>query len=403
MAARRHTGGGGCRSERGASSTETLVIAGLIVAIVIAIAVTFRRDLTTAIQGLGQRVQCAVSGGQACASAATAAAKSPGTQAARNTYGLVEAPPKTASGAGVMMGGVGGTGTSAAKQLVENIPWPAAPQPPGIAGGTPQLDRPDTVNESAARHINDYLGQYKGSAFSNVVKLGNAEIYRNAVTNNVNIKVGTGVTGSRAQGSHEVRGFGMNNVIHVPFDPSRPLTSSQKQTLHHETTHQIEWLNGFQQNAGVSGTMPGYKERNTAYMDRVVGALTHWARTERHLREGGYAPDAEQVRANWHELARTLTMLERGYGTSEVDGAEGQWWPPDLDQLEKYTGFRARLSDIREYYLTGTGCADMGLDAAGCAAFRKAITSDPPREPQTAGGSVPAAWGQSPDRALSRP
>lgn len=403
----------GRRSERGVASTETLVIAGLIVAIVIAISITFRKDLTTAIGGLGNRVQCAVSGGQGCGVAAAAATSAATVSAAKNSYGLVQAPPASptatrpssgaiaagaagaasgsgavatgspsaTSGPGVVMGGMGSPGGSAAAQLIKDLPWPAGPQPPGVSGGTLELERHDTVNEAAAKHITDYLNQYKGTAFSNVVKLGNPDTYKNAVTTDLNIKVGTGTTGKRAQGSHEASGLGLNNTIHVPFDPRDPLNSSQKQTLHHETTHQIEWHHGFQKNAGVVGTMPGYKERNTAYMDRVVGALTQWARTEFFLRKGskdGYAPDAEQVKASWHQLASTLTMLERGYGASEVDGAEGQWWPPDLDQLEKYTGFRARLSDIREYYLTGSGCADLGLDAAGCAAFRRSITSEPP-------------------------
>jgi len=105
-----------CPSNRGRNAGQTtaewLVIAGVVVAILLAVATIFRVQIATAFTTIGTRIMCGVSGGANCTPAGTqaggaAAGAGAGTAAGTNpTTGLVT----TTGGAGSGAAGAGGRG-----------------------------------------------------------------------------------------------------------------------------------------------------------------------------------------------------------------------------------------------------------------------------------------------------
>ena len=132
------------RSSRGQATSETLVIAGIVVAIILGVSAAFRSELRQAVTTLGDRIRCGAAGAVGCDGASVSLAAPPGTNT--NAYGLVSAasggsaasagsaaPGGSAVSAGSAASGGSAPGGSTATGT------PTLPPGSGTATGTPTL------------------------------------------------------------------------------------------------------------------------------------------------------------------------------------------------------------------------------------------------------------------------
>ncbi len=244
---------------------------------------------------------------------------------------------------------------------VINLP----PPPPA-----PPVKKEHTLNEAAADAMDEIIRQFDDACFGKAVRLGDPAKYRKELQEKIRINPNSSLTTKRdALGSHEVTSPGERNVIHLPFDPLKGMTQANKWTIFHEVTHQIEWGQGDQENPlRKKFDMAGFKDRNTHYLDKAVEELKRWKQKEKRVLEG--KDTAADARFQWNNFERAMRQLEAGMAASELKGAEGQWWRPDLDKLEKWAGIRMRFDDIRQLYLSGA-CGQDGKNAKGVQELRK--------------------------------
>jgi hypothetical protein len=125
------------RRHPGAASTETIVISGILVAILIGLLGAYRTYIRVAFVGLAAKITCAIdnsaSGCQTGAGAAAPAGAPAGAPAINPATGLVAAPPGPAGG-------------------------PPAP-PPVVTGLGPNVDRFINASPDYARMIRDFLAR----------------------------------------------------------------------------------------------------------------------------------------------------------------------------------------------------------------------------------------------------
>lgn len=217
------------------------------------------------------------------------------------------------------------------------------------------------ANKAAADAVDEFLAQFKNNCFGKVVSLGDQKKYRKALTEDLEIIVNPSLTSKRPGGGSagylEAFDGSRPNKLVLPIDPCKVKLSPQnKKTIYHEATHQIEWLH-HDRSDPLFADFKGYQERNASYLDHMINALNAWKNIELQVLDGSTTADKAQVAYN--TLEQTLRMLERGYGTdfSSIEGAKGQWWPPDLRRLQVWAGIKARIEDIRNLYLSGD-CGD---------------------------------------------
>ncbi len=118
------------------------------------------------------------------------------------------------------------------------------------------------------------------------------------------------------------------------------------ETAHHEAVHRLEDMNG--DFGSPNADLPGYKDRNADYVTAVKGELAAMKALEERAKKGATAAQMQQT---WNEIQRRF-----------MRGAlsENPKWPvPNLDQLQQWTGFRARIDEIREVYLSGCAGEEM--------------------------------------------
>jgi len=239
------------------------------------------------------------------------------------------------------------------------LPKPPAPAP---------VPKGKTVNEVAADLVDEYIRQFDDACFHKVVRLGDPAKFRKALTTEAEINVkGAALTKKRnAKGSTETFDGSRLNIIHLPFNPLKdPMGYDEKRTIIHEATHVISWMNNDHTDP-LSKDFVGFRDRNTAYLDRIADTLKNWMDQEKGFRSGELT--YEDHRKRWSDFERRMRSLEAGQGASEVDGAEGQWWKPDLRRLEAWTGIRARFDDIRNLYLSGACGPTLQRMASGLSA-----------------------------------
>lgn len=217
------------------------------------------------------------------------------------------------------------------------------------------LRRQQDVKDAIIREITDYVNQYQDNCFGKAVKLGDPAKFKAAIDKSMN-RFYVGAEGQKrikelspnAEAFHHTyRLIGLTADLVFPFDPrSIPAGVSgykNRQTMMHEMTHHIEWLNGVKES---SKTVLKYEnprsERNTNYQDNVVNNLKQLVQIEKNLADNKSTIAEELTR---YRLVETnLHDLERG---SSAGGT-----PPDMN-LETMTGFNARYDLIENHYLSG--------------------------------------------------
>lgn len=221
-----------------------------------------------------------------------------------------------------------------------------------------QTNRQEAIKPAIIREVATYLNQFDGTCFGKVISLGEISKFSSALEKNVNHYY-VGEEGKKrikelspnAESFHHTyKLIGMTADFAFPFDPANlePFESSaeqkgykNRQTMMHEVTHHIEWLNGVKES---SKTVLRYEnprsERNTNYQDFVVNALANWAKSEALLKKDR---DPLQYLTTWKTLEKSLNELEKG------SAAKGNL--PDAN-LEEMTGFRVKLQSIKTHYLS---------------------------------------------------
>ncbi|MBP6001804.1 MAG: tetratricopeptide repeat protein [Pyrinomonadaceae bacterium] len=213
----------------------------------------------------------------------------------------------------------------------------------------------DGIKAAVIAGIRSYLSTIEGTCFSSEFSIGDISKFEAAVNSKINrIIVGTEgaawlkANSPGANSSHYAwRGIGMTADIIFRFDPRSPsLSFTQKQTMMHEVTHHIEWLNGVKQPSKyvtpITGTVTKNpaSERNTNYQDRAINAIAAWAKVDRGIKEKKIS--LGQGLAVWKDLETELLAAEKG------DADTGNK-PPD-DNLRALTGFYAPFEQIKQYY-----------------------------------------------------
>lgn len=236
---------------------------------------------------------------------------------------------------------------------------------------------PDPRLAAAEKAVFDVLERFRETCFGSVVSLGTPEKYAKAFSiQDLVIEDGT----TLAISTLNKRGAGaaladqtnlwkapLPNMMFLPFKlpisaVSGPLTKAQKSSVWHEATHQIEALHGDRQTVEFA-QHPAYRERNTAYLDAALIALQDLADVERHMqRRNEMETDAE-----WEEWKRLdgrpaiesvgdrLRAVEKGIATQEAlrssfRPGDVKVWPPDLRQLEAWTGVHISWDAIVALY-----------------------------------------------------
>jgi hypothetical protein len=218
---------------------------------------------------------------------------------------------------------------------------------------------PADVKDSVLQGITDYLNIYKGTCFGDKFSIGDPDKFKAAIGKNINRFV-VGADGAKMikEKSPSAKSFhftykliGMTADLVFPFDPATIPAGDggyfNRQTMMHEMTHHIEWLNGVKESSkDVFGNENPRSERNTNYQDNAVNTLRQLAQTEENLKNGSSTIADELTR--WRIVETTLRELEAGSSA----GAN----PPDKN-LEDMTGFNAVFDKIEAYYLSGA-CGD---------------------------------------------
>ncbi len=175
------------------------------------------------------------------------------------------------------------------------------------------------IKAAITNQITTYLKQFDGTIFGSVVSIGDPAIFAAKIKEKMNlIYIGAngrcllGKYSPKAQSYHySWKVIGRSADMVFPFVPTSSTTNTQQQTLMHEMTHHIEWLNGVKQGSTewIVFENPA-SERNTNYQDFVVNALIQWKKTEDLIKDKRESlPSAIH---SWKILEETLTDLEKG-------------------------------------------------------------------------------------------
>ncbi|MBX7170547.1 MAG: FecR domain-containing protein [Pyrinomonadaceae bacterium] len=219
-------------------------------------------------------------------------------------------------------------------------------------------NRQDAIKPAIVKEVATYLNQFDGTCFGKVISIGEISKFSSALEKNVNHYY-VGEEGKKrlkelspnAESFHHTyKLIGMTADFAFPFDPANlePFESSaekkgykNRQTMMHEVTHHIEWLNGVKES---SKTVLGYEnprsERNTNYQDFVINALAKWAKSEELLKKDH---NPLQYLTPWKTLEKSLDELEKG------SAAKGNLHDANLEEM---TGFRVKLQSIKTHYLS---------------------------------------------------
>lgn len=252
---------------------------------------------------------------------------------------------------------------------------PAADVSTGNSPLTPTHTLPTkkwTVNDAVALAVEEYIRQFENTCFGRVVKLGDPAKYTKAIEQ-VTVITDPSKVGKDAMAQFVTLKPGRlydpcpPNELRIPFDvplgisigtnggpQPGALTRSQKQTLHHETTHEIESLhNDLRPNSDPTAN------RNTYYLDNLSNALDSWKLQESQVLRFDQTHDANARDSRSPESAQNAyTQLENAFVTLQLH------YKPDLRNLEFWAGVRIRIEDIRNLYLSGACGEGLGKVAA---------------------------------------
>ncbi|MCL5025267.1 MAG: hypothetical protein M1531_02060 [Chloroflexi bacterium] len=242
---------------------------------------------------------------------------------------------------------VSGTFAGAPVATATSTPLPTAtatPVPPTAIPtptATPTKPVPCTLSlEDQVRRSNElYLKSFDGTCLGQVVSLGDAGTFQNAMEG-VQVQQDGGYTPSYLDGRMRLQV--------KPCDGNLQVGAGANETAWHETMHRLEHLNGDFDSPNAS--VEGYADRNADYVT-ILGALLNEMRNlEAQAKKGA---SADQLGRVWQRLQDSFV---RGNPVNPFAAV------PDLDQLQRWTGFRARIDEIRNIYLNG--CAGEAMKQA---------------------------------------
>ncbi|MBK9215393.1 MAG: hypothetical protein IPM59_07295 [Chloracidobacterium sp.] len=227
---------------------------------------------------------------------------------------------------------------------------------PGSVEGMVEVSRAD-IKSAVLAGIKTYLEQMKGTCFeSGGFSIGDYDKFVAALNRNIQeIVVGNDGSAwlvknsSGANSSHYDPWGSMGDAyIYFRFDPRKRIGMPSRQTMLHEVTHHIEWLNGVKQ-ASNGGANPA-SERNSEYQDKVTDALVPWFAHDIALSKQEL-PLGTAISA-WKEVEKALKKGENG------DFAGGNKHDRNLQAL---TGFYANLEHLTNYYKGGKCGEDLRM------------------------------------------
>ncbi len=212
------------------------------------------------------------------------------------------------------------------------------------------------VKSAVLAGIKSYLDQMNGTCFeSGGFSIGNYDKFVAALNKSLKgIVVGKdgaawlAKNSSGANSSHASPWLMGGASIYFRFDPQKPISMASRQTMMHEVTHHIEWLNSVKQASKVKDPKTGEmvnnpaSERNTEYQDRVTDALVRWFAHDIALSKQE-VPLGTAISA-WKDVEKALKKGENG------EFAEGFKHDRNLKDL---TGFYADYDALVNYYKSG--------------------------------------------------
>lgn len=198
--------------------------------------------------------------------------------------------------------------------------------------------------DDVADLVEEYIRQFeRDTCFGRVIKLGDSALFRKALRKNLTVVSESKQLGKDAKASH--MDFYQSWAVtpppaemHAPFViPMRPtpgqVSGDHLKSLYHESVHHIEYLNGLKRKKGTAGS-----ERNTDYLDFLVGALHQWKKYENDVITGKRT--AAQAKLTYGILVAAFKNLQDSF-------------EPDLDKLKTLAGIDISLEKIRALYLSG--------------------------------------------------
>jgi hypothetical protein len=223
--------------------------------------------------------------------------------------------------------------------------------------------------------VEDYIRMFEMTCFGQVVQLGNAATYRKALSNHLTLVSPSTSLSKTAEASLE--SFTTSWAVTAPPNELRiranlhaalltgKLSYSRRQTLYHETTHQIEWTHGAKR-----GRSDPTAERNTGYLDEVANALRNWQPWETQLMQGKWSTNAQDA---YRDLEIAIRDAEKKF-------------KPELSNLEAWAGIRIQIDDIRKHYLSNA-CGEL-LRRVVDSHLRGTPITPPPAPPAQPGSAV---------------
>ncbi len=245
----------------------------------------------------------------------------------------------------------------------------------------------DPVKEAIIKEITAYLDQFKGACFADeTFSIGKPETFAAKISEKLNELI-VGEKGAAEIAEKAPQSLGYHNVgekgyvwktewvqLVFPFDP-RTIAPGEagyknRQTMVHELTHHIEWLNKKKLPSKIVDPKTGKKidnpvsERNTNYQDQAVNLLWNLVvledpqksnpiRTSKAQKDSSSSIMGESIR-DWQDFETAFGKLKNGSSAGKH--------PPDKE-LKDMTGFSVELESIQKRYLDGK-CGERLRDMA---------------------------------------
>jgi hypothetical protein len=200
---------------------------------------------------------------------------------------------------------------------------------------------PKSTHAAAYEIMKTFMEHYDKDGFSKVVDAGALKRYRVKLSQ-VRIKVDSNLPPSSVDGRPPLALYdAATNTISFLHDPRKVSPDdvlALGQTVWHEVTHALEEQHG---DVGAVDTKE-YQERNIDYMSRVIQEALPWLdRLEEQAKNGA---SADKLRALWEKYQAAMAAAAKA--------ASDSGYPPDLNLMWTWFGFRADPDKIKALYLS---------------------------------------------------
>jgi hypothetical protein len=216
------------------------------------------------------------------------------------------------------------------------------------------LAAPETLQGAAYGHMKVFMQDYDKAGFAPVVDCGATKIYRAALAG-VTLTVDPTLT-SVAQYDPTTK------TLTFSRDPRKVKGASAAamgETVWHEVTHVLEDQHG---DIGYFDS-EAYAERNVDYMTFVARNALPWLeQLEKQAKKG---VSAEKLKVIWEKYLSKMAEAAKLPSTAQ--------YPPDLELMKTWFGFRANPEEVKALYLSGKA-----FSGKQWANLRKALTGPGP-------------------------